>query len=345
MIERAEGTTPEELLCAARPAEAGGAGGPGEVPPLSPGAGVVPEWSEPGSEASRPRIRRCRPTRGRARARHPNPGEDVIEVDGKRFRKGGKVVLRPDGGRDVYDKMLDGRIATIERIYFDYDGRCAHRGHDRRRPVPESSSARPAGYLFFKGRELETLEAEEAGEPPMSAEPSRAKRHVLVAGIGNAWMADDGFGGKVAKVLGERELPEGVAVFDFGTGGLDLAYEVMRGYDALVLVDVSRQGGEPGTLVRDRPRPGGDRADRGRRGDQPARDGPEDRAALRQDGRRLARQGRRRRLRALGGVEEMGLELSEVVAGAVERAAGLVIETVAELLTDEAYADDAAAAG
>ena len=37
-------------------------------------------------------------------------------------------------------------------------------------------------------------------------------------------------------------------VLDFGTGGLDLAYEVMRGYDALVLVDVSRQGGEPGTL-------------------------------------------------------------------------------------------------
>ena len=35
---------------------------------------------------------------------------------------------------------------------------------------------------------------------------------------------------------------------DFGTGGLDLAYEVMRGYDALVIVDVSRQGGEPGTL-------------------------------------------------------------------------------------------------
>ena len=35
---------------------------------------------------------------------------------------------------------------------------------------------------------------------------------------------------------------------DFGTSGLDLAYEVMRGYSALVIVDVSRQGGEPGTL-------------------------------------------------------------------------------------------------
>ena len=48
--------------------------------------------------------------------------------------------------------------------------------------------------------------------------------------------------------LRARQLPDGVAVMDAGTGGLDLAYEVMRGYDALVILDVSRQGGEPGTL-------------------------------------------------------------------------------------------------
>lgn len=71
---------------------------------------------------------------------------------------------------------------------------------------------------------------------------------ILIAGIGNAWLSDDGFGGEVVKRLEARELPEGAAVFDFGTGGLDLAYEVMRGYDALLLIDVSRQGGEPGTL-------------------------------------------------------------------------------------------------
>ena len=45
-----------------------------------------------------------------------------------------------------------------------------------------------------------------------------------------------------------RGVPSGVTVLDFGTGGLKLAYEVMRGYDALVLMDISRQGGEPGTL-------------------------------------------------------------------------------------------------
>ena len=55
-------------------------------------------------------------------------------------------------------------------------------------------------------------------------------------------------------------------MIDFGTGGLDLAYEVMRGYDALVLVDVSRQGGEPGTLYVMEAEPGRRRRpDRGRR--------------------------------------------------------------------------------
>jgi hydrogenase maturation protease len=66
------------------------------------------------------------------------------------------------------------------------------------------------------------------------------QKQILVAGIGNAWLRDDGFGGEVVKRLGGRELPAGVSVMDFGTGGLDLAYEVMRGYDALILVDISR---------------------------------------------------------------------------------------------------------
>ncbi len=73
-------------------------------------------------------------------------------------------------------------------------------------------------------------------------------RRILIAGVGNAWMRDDGFGGEVARRLAHCELPEGVSVMDAGTGGLDLAYEVMRGYDALVILDISPQGGEPGTL-------------------------------------------------------------------------------------------------
>jgi hydrogenase maturation protease len=78
--------------------------------------------------------------------------------------------------------------------------------------------------------------------------PDQRLRTILVAGVGNAWLRDDGFGGEVARRLEQLDLPGGVAVMDAGTGGLDLVYEVMRGYDALVIADVSRQGGEPGTL-------------------------------------------------------------------------------------------------
>jgi hydrogenase maturation protease len=63
-------------------------------------------------------------------------------------------------------------------------------------------------------------------------------RSILIAGVGNAWLRDDGFGGEVARRLSSVPLPTGVSVMDAGTGGLDLAYEVMRGYDALVILDV-----------------------------------------------------------------------------------------------------------
>ena len=73
-------------------------------------------------------------------------------------------------------------------------------------------------------------------------------KQILIAGIGNTWQRDDGFGSEVARRLEGRELPDGIAVIDFGTGGLDLAYQVMYGYDWLLMIDVSRQGGSPGTL-------------------------------------------------------------------------------------------------
>ncbi|HEX2054696.1 MAG TPA: hydrogenase maturation protease [Actinomycetota bacterium] len=82
----------------------------------------------------------------------------------------------------------------------------------------------------------------------MTEERSPLADRILVAGIGNIWMKDDGFGGAVAKKLNEGSLPKGVTVTDFGIGGLDLAYELQGGFAALVLIDISRQGGEPGTL-------------------------------------------------------------------------------------------------
>ena len=81
------------------------------------------------------------------------------------------------------------------------------------------------------------------------------EKQILVAGVGNAWLQDDGFGPVVVQRLEARELPSGVTVMDFGSGGLDLAYEIMRGYDALVLVDVVAAGRRARHAVRARARP------------------------------------------------------------------------------------------
>ena len=74
------------------------------------------------------------------------------------------------------------------------------------------------------------------------------ERRVLIAGIGNIFLGDDGFGVEVAKRLAGRNLPDGVHVVDFGIRGFDLAYALLDGYDATILVDAVQRGGEPGTL-------------------------------------------------------------------------------------------------
>ena len=159
---------------------------------------------------------------------------------------------------------------------------------------------------------------------------------ILVAGVGNTWLQDDGFGCEVIKRLGTRELLEGVTVLDFATGGLEMAYEVMRGYDALVLVDVSQQGGEPGTLYVMEPDP--DEIDAG----------IEDGEVVNPHG--MDPQTVLRFLKTVGGwpgkvvviacepaeVEDMGLHLTEKVGAAVDDACDLVMETVAGLHAEAA---------
>ena len=71
---------------------------------------------------------------------------------------------------------------------------------------------------------------------------------ILVAGIGNIFLADDGFGCEVVRRLAERELPENVEVRDFGIRGMDLAYALMDPYEAVILVDAVPRGQEPGTV-------------------------------------------------------------------------------------------------
>jgi hydrogenase maturation protease len=71
---------------------------------------------------------------------------------------------------------------------------------------------------------------------------------ILVAGIGNIFLGDDGFGVEVVSELAKVELPEGVDVVDFGIRGYDLAYAIMDGPAATILVDATARGDAPGTL-------------------------------------------------------------------------------------------------
>ncbi len=75
-----------------------------------------------------------------------------------------------------------------------------------------------------------------------------ANERILIAGIGNIFLGDDAFGVEVAQRLALRPLPEGVRVVDYGIRGYDLAYALLDGYDATIMVDATPRGGQPGTL-------------------------------------------------------------------------------------------------
>ena len=71
---------------------------------------------------------------------------------------------------------------------------------------------------------------------------------VLVAGIGNIFLGDDAFGVEVAARLAKADLPDWVAVGDYGTSGLHLAYDLADGVELAILVDAVPRGGNPGTV-------------------------------------------------------------------------------------------------
>jgi hydrogenase maturation protease len=73
-------------------------------------------------------------------------------------------------------------------------------------------------------------------------------RRILVAGVGNVFLGDDGFGVEVVRRLAGRGLPEGMEVVDFGIRGMDLAYALQDDYDVVVFVDATPRGEEPGTV-------------------------------------------------------------------------------------------------
>jgi len=74
---------------------------------------------------------------------------------------------------------------------------------------------------------------------------------ILVAGVGNRLIGDDGFGPRVVDLLSDRNLPDNVDVRDFGTAGMTIATD-LADYDAIIFVDSMDHDGEPGTLNKSR---------------------------------------------------------------------------------------------
>jgi hydrogenase maturation protease len=169
------------------------------------------------------------------------PGPDALTVDGVELRRGSRVRLRPRPGGDVFDIALDGMVAVIEGIEQDIDGQLQLTVTVDGDPGRDLGERRQPGHrFFFTPQEVEPLGDEERGEPA-------ATRRILVAGIGNVFLGDDGFGVALAGRLAQREPAPGVDVVDFGIRGMDLAY-AMQGYDAVLLLDATPRGEAPGTL-------------------------------------------------------------------------------------------------
>jgi len=72
---------------------------------------------------------------------------------------------------------------------------------------------------------------------------------VLIAGVGNLFLGDDGFGSETARRLVAEPLPPDVRVVDYGIRGMHLAYDLLEGYEALVILDALPRQGAPGDLV------------------------------------------------------------------------------------------------
>jgi hypothetical protein len=86
----------------------------------------------------------------------PRAGEESADVDGVTFHRGAAVLIRPGPDADLHARMLDGRSATIERIFTDYDGR-THLGVTIDDDPGQELMRETGRYLFFFAEEVEVM--------------------------------------------------------------------------------------------------------------------------------------------------------------------------------------------
>ena len=173
---------------------------------------------------------------------------DHVEIGGVIVKPGDRVRLHPKSGGDILDIALRGQIATVEDIEEDYEGAqhiCVVLDEDPGRDL--GMMRQPGHRFFFTPGEVEPVE--QRGESTTEPHTGVTKKPtILVAGIGNIFLGDDGFGVEVARRMLVRPQPDSVRVVDFGIRGLDLAYALQDEYETVVLVDAYPHGQKPGTV-------------------------------------------------------------------------------------------------
>lgn len=168
-------------------------------------------------------------------------GPQSVLADGVELREGSRVRLHPRSRGDIFDMALDGQIGVVESVEEDDAGEFQVVVVLADDPGRDLGEARMPGHrFFFSLTDVEPLGEADAG--------GTTGPRVLVAGIGNLFLGDDGFGVEVVRQLAERELPSGVDVVDFGIRGMDLAFALQRDYQTVIFVDTAARGEAPGTL-------------------------------------------------------------------------------------------------
>jgi hydrogenase maturation protease len=177
------------------------------------------------------------------------PLESFLSSTGE-LRPGTRVRLRPRAsGGDAMDTILAGRLAVIESLEQDYEGRVHVALVFDDDPGRDLGMMRQPGHRFFYSPdEVECVSEEDSPGLTAARKAPTGDEPILIAGIGNIFLGDDGFGVEVAQRLLAANLPAGVRVVDFGIRSLDLAYALMESTGVTILVDACSRGQAPGTL-------------------------------------------------------------------------------------------------
>jgi hydrogenase maturation protease len=74
-------------------------------------------------------------------------------------------------------------------------------------------------------------------------------KKIIVVGVGNSLLSDEGIGPKAVERLKKMGLPERVKIFDAGVS-LQSILSLAEGFDKMIVIDAVKGGDAPGTIYR-----------------------------------------------------------------------------------------------